>query len=89
MMYSKIIFSLLFLSMIITINAQCKCGTYLGNHCGVRASDGSKYLSGECGSVTLYYCPAANFPATEKANCQYCATPGVAGTDHCAIGRIS
>jgi hypothetical protein len=88
-MYAKIIFSVFFLSLAITINAQCNCGNYIGVHCGERSTDGSSALKGSCNSAVIYQCPAANVPAQEKGYCSYCAKGDYLGTDYCAIGKKS
>ncbi len=75
--------------MIITIRAQCNCGSHIGVHCGDRRYDGSGrvILSGKCDSDIIYQCPAANVPATEKGVCSYCAKSEKIGADYCSIGR--
>ncbi len=86
-MYSKLIFSVAFLSIVITVNAQCNCGNYMGVHCGERSTDGSDGLKGTCNPDIIHQCPAQNVPAQSKGYCSYCAKGDKMGTDYCAIGR--
>jgi hypothetical protein len=86
-MYSKIVFSAIFLSLAISINAQCNCGNYIGVHCGERATDGTNGLKGTCNPDIIYQCPAANVAAQSKGYCSYCAKAERLGTDYCSIGR--
>ncbi len=74
--------------MIVTINAECKCGNVLGTHCGSRMDYG--FLSTGCSRTGLYGCKSINAVAQYRGECHGCADSGPPGNDFCPskIGKL-
>jgi hypothetical protein len=69
------------------ISAECNCGEIGGFHCGLRSSDGSYSLNGNCDPNIIYECPAANIPAKVISHCSSCIKGVIMGTDSCGFEK--
>jgi hypothetical protein len=83
----KLVFCVIFISMINSNKAECKCGNYVGYHCGDRSNDGSNVLKGQCKRNIVYDCRSINAVAIEKWYCSHCTKSVRRGTDFCTAGR--
>jgi hypothetical protein len=81
--FSKILFSLIFISIIVSIQTQCICSNYSGIFCGERSKQ--NILKGDCDLNMIYQCIGYNFEALPKGLCNKCYKNRIFGTDFCDV----